>query len=142
MSRYINLVGTKYLKHGRNPETGLDCLGVVLEVFKMNSFTIVQTGKARSSRRELSDPMFELAPDATADPEQELRSGRFSTSFQEVDNPAPLDLVVLPEEHIGIMIDTETVLHTDIHAGCRASKLSTLRRMNWTKGFYRHVSLV
>ena len=140
---YLDLIGIKYVKFGRDKKIGLDCAGLVVEVYRRNNFVIRCNEVCDVSKREVSDPLYEQAPVGIETPRESLERGRFSTSFVKVhdDKCAPLDIVVLPNMHIGVLIDFHTVLHTSINAGSQITKLNVLQRAGMVKGIYRHVAL-
>lgn len=111
------LVGMKFIKGGRNPAYGLDCWGLVMEVYR-------QYGVG------LPDLRMNTLPNAR---------------WREVESPIPADapLVVLisihPKyiDHAGVYIGKEGILHTTAATGAVLSRISTME--NRIRGYYRYV---
>lgn len=112
--RIVDLLGVSYLDGGRDAAEGLDCLGLLLLLYR------------RLYDRELPDPM-------TLDASR-VRSSPLSREFREVEGPPePGDAVELPNSHVGFVLPGDAVIHCRREAGVIVTPIHRLR----IKGVYR-----
>ena len=125
-----DLVGRKFVEGGRSLDTGLDCWGLVMEVYKRYGVRIPDF---------VIDTFAFRAVDALVGEEIETRR------WEEVYTPADKDvpLVVLMRmhpvliTHAGVFIGHNKVIHTMKGTGVILSKASALQSR--IAGYYRYV---
>ena len=123
---YADLLRVAFADRGRDPKTGLDCFGLVLEVLR------------RLGRPAPDDvPYSSLAPgDATA-------RGRATGAWEEIVDPEPGEVVLgqlvdpVHPDHVGILVSADEVLHITEAAGAVIEPLSRWRDREWLRGFFR-----
>ena len=108
-----DLVGVKYIKGGRNPLYGLDCWGLVMEVYKRYGIVL---------------PDMQLTLD---------------TCWKQVMVPISVPLVVLISlhpiylNHAGVFVGRGRILHTTEKTNAVIVHISSLG--NRIKGYYKYV---
>lgn len=126
------IIEIPYELNGRDPEKGLDCLGLVLHLYrdflKVDLFDDTQ----------VVPPGWENDPQYSTYMEDLLKEhGRF------IKEPRPFDIVLMaPKEHffanhMGIYLEDGTVLNTHEWSGVHRVSLATLIDRHKVKGFVR-----
>lgn len=129
-SEIINkYVGIPYVHLGRNPKTGLDCLGLILSVLQDlgNSVQVYDYEN--------------YTEDWSKSSEHDLFVERMPDLMEKVNTPRPFDLVLFKNfrglsSHSGIVLSKGRFLHT-CKAGTVQGKLSDRKWANSLSGFYR-----
>ncbi len=126
---YNELIGIPFKHMGRTRE-GLDCWGLVLEVFRMNGKTLI-------------DPV----PDYTEDWDKTREQNHFLENYHKhweqingIDNVQLLDVALIGEEptfptHIGVVIEENKVIHCGKRYGVIITRFEKMKRC--FTGFYR-----
>lgn len=110
-----DLVGVPFRRGGFDPATGLDCLGLVLEVFRRAGVPVhVDFDYSRGWRARVLTAFEEHVGQFEAVPARLARSG---------------DLVVMDDEpgeplHVGVMISRTDVIHSTKTAGVAVQRLA------------------
>ena len=122
MIYYEDLLCAPYKPHGRNPQEGFDCLGLLI-------FCAARAGK------KLNDPIYGKVKFDYSNVEKYILEGY---NVREVDGPAPDLLVSFNYNtylHCGYLVDKKTVLHANPHIGVQLTPLSIMN----PAGFYEVV---
>jgi len=130
MAKLDNLIGKQFVDGGRNVDTGLDCWGLVMEVFK-----------------RYKAPVPDFTVDAFACQAINALAGEAveSRKWEEVYRPADKDapLVVLMRmhptliTHAGVYIGGNRIIHTTKGTGVILSRVDALKSR--IAGYYRYV---
>ena len=131
MVRVDDLVGVPFVNGGRNPNTGLDCWGLVMVVFKRHGIEL---------------PDFKVDAFAYMAIDTLIREATVSRSWEEVFQPCDGDapLVVLMSihpvlvTHAGVYIGHNKIIHTMENANTVISKTGLLGKH--IVGYYRRCS--
>jgi len=123
------LVGTLFLHKGRDIKTGLDCFGLVLEVYRRNGIILADPMPDYDENwetRQNGNPILE---------NYHLKWRRLKTC----EKPDLLDIVLFGNKpsfptHIGIVVDDDTVLHCGKGYGVVLNRLSRLGKV--IHGYY------
>lgn len=119
-----------YVYGGRLPETGLDCWGLVRQVY---------ADRYNVELPAYPNEWFSLIHDVATCPE--------SAGWREVTEPQEGDAVALGKlklHHVGVFLRSPlpSVLHTTEKTGVCVQQVSRLRLLGWANiKFYRHASL-
>lgn len=125
-----DLVGRKFVNKGRDINKGVDCWGLVIEVFKRYGMDIPDFDVNAFSYEDIQDLV-----------NKELKT----RGWIEVENPDERDipLVVLMRmhpslvTHAGVLIGRNRVMHTTKATGVVISKAHLLKRI--IAGYYKYV---
>lgn len=126
-----DMIGIPYLLNGRDPEVGLDCMGVILHFY----------------RNYLKTTLFddtEIVPDGWEDnPDYaEYMEKLLHVHGQLIKYPEPFDIVLMSPKghffanHVGIYLEDGTVLNTG-PSGVFRRALSAFQDAGKVKGFVR-----
>lgn len=125
MHNLSSLIGTKYLKNGRNPKEGLDCLGLCIEAYKRMG--------------------VEGFPDLNAPDDREMIHSLMMSErdlFEEVKVPEEGNIVAISIRppyvtHMGVMINKQSFIHIIAQHGCIVSRLNDAFWGKRIKGVYK-----
>lgn len=125
MLNYSSLVGIPYLKGGRDPKEGLDCLGLCIEAYKRRGILDFPDASAPENREEIHKLMME---------------GK--EQFEEIQKPEEGCIVAFSIRppyvtHIGVVIGKNEFLHINDKKRSMVTKLNDLFWGKRIKGFYR-----
>jgi cell wall-associated NlpC family hydrolase len=119
-------IGCKYLPHGREPETGLDCYGLVICIYRDMGIT-------------LPDPVYadtEIQTNKRVG--ESLKSAIPNVRLTEPEPGCIIEFSVFGEpSHIGIYIGGNDFIHSSRTTGVVVDKL--FRWQKRVKGYYRVV---
>lgn len=115
-----DLLGVRFTNHGRSIEEGFDCYGLAIEVSKRLG-------------HELKDLWYEKACSETFSDNAE--NGISINSIEETDELKLGNLILFSNEngnmvHIGVMLDDEYFIHSDI-GGVKVVRLEDYYRKKW-----------
>lgn len=115
-----DLIGCKFTSHGRSIEEGFDCYGLAIEV-------------SRRLGHELKDLWYEKASPETFN--ENAEKGFEINRLEETDIYELGNLIVFSDGlgnmvHIGVMLDGERFIHSDI-GGVKVINLENYYRKNW-----------
>lgn len=127
--KYEDLVGVPFKHKGRNVKEGLDCLGLVLEIYKRNG-------------KHIQDPIPDYPCDWDTVKQQNYILENYHTNWLKIEdnNIKELDLVLFGRDkkfptHIAIIIGYNTIIHSQRKHGVIISRLAKLKES--IHGFYR-----
>ena len=126
MDNLRELIGIKFVNGGRNIRTGLDCWGLVMEIFRRKGITVPDF---------IIDAFDYKTINNLAEKKQKV--------WMRVDNPVSTDapLVVIMRihpiliTHAGVFIGGGKVIHTTAGTGVIISRIAALK--NRIVGYYR-----
>jgi len=129
MDKVRDLVGRPFVARGRHPVTGMDCWGLVREVYR---------------RYGMEVPDFSIAPNAFHAVDMTMRKEAGRTNWVRVEEPKETDapLVVLMRlhpglvTHAGVWIGHGRIIHALEGAGVVVSRVGMLKSR--IVGYYRY----
>jgi len=117
-------VGCKYAPHGRNPETGLDCYGLAICIYRDMGITLpdyVYINTEKETNKRVMESLESTIPNEKLD---------------EPESGCIIEFNVLGEpSHIGIYIGNGDFIHASRKTGVVVEKLFSWKKR--VKGFYR-----
>lgn len=124
-----DLVGIPFAPKGRDPKIGLDCWGLVIEVYRRQRIALP---------KHLIDPAEHAAVAAAIDGAS--RSGQ----WERVQQPEPFAVVVIRQhqsfvQHLGVCLGGGKFIHSRIHLGVGIDRLEDPLYKHQIKGYYRYV---
>ena len=129
-SKWAGLVGVPFVNGGRNAITGLDCWGLVLEVFERYGAPVPDFA-VDSFAYHIIDA---LAGEA-------VESRKWEEVYRPLDEDAPLVVLMRMHPilitHAGVLIQRDKIIHTTAGTGVIMSKASALKSR--IAGYYRYV---
>ena len=119
---YRDLLGVKFKPHGRTVKEGLDCIGVLLEVFKRDGIKLI-------------DPWYDSL-DVLSD-EDFWR--KFNNQFKKIERPVEKCVVEIfshysKKGHVAVYIGNGMIIHTTVRTGVCIEPLS--RYEHKIEGYY------
>ena len=133
MLDYTDLIGTKFVNRGRNVKEGLDCYGLVMEVYKRYDITIPEYNADFNDSRKISGIIKQEAQkscwqraDATDLPVPCIVAIRFGV---------PKGIV----NHTGVYIGNGKFIHTRENIGVCVDRINSLAWSRCIEGFYKYV---
>ena len=117
-----DLIGVRFVNHGRSSLTGFDCYGLAIEVSKRLGHT-------------LDDLWYEKSNPDTFSSNSDSVITRMSDRVEETTEQKEGNLIVFFDErgrmiHIGVILEEGVFIHADI-GGVRIVTLSNYYRKNW-----------
>lgn len=124
-----DLIGIPFLPKGRDPKTGLDCWGLVVEVFRRSRIALPE---------HLIDPSEHAAIAAA------ISKASSSGQWEKIEQPEPFAVVVIRqhpewEQHLGVCLGSGKFIHSRIHLGVGIDRLEDPVYKHQIKGYYRYV---
>ncbi len=130
MVKVSRLVGGRFVDGGRNVLTGLDCWGLVMEVYKMCGTKVP----------DFAVGAFDFAV-INALMDEAVGSGDWEEVVKPVDNDAPLVVLMRMHPglitHAGVYIGGNRIIHTMKMTGIILSRMDSLQSR--ITGYYRYV---
>lgn len=130
--QYEDLIGVPFANHGRDPRTGLDCYGVVMEIYKRCGIRLPEYDADWNDCRKIS----QFISGATASPVwQEIRP-------EDIDNNVPCVLAIrfgVPKgviNHTAVYVGNGKFLHARDRTGVCVERISSPAWRRIIEGFY------
>ena len=117
-----DLIGTKFVNHGRDKRLGFDCYGYAIEI--SNRFG-----------HKLEDVWYEASTDDEFSKDYPIVLKKMEKKLSETDELEEGNLILFSDEngnmvHIGVLLDDERFTHCD-GGGVKVSFLSSYYRKRW-----------
>jgi cell wall-associated NlpC family hydrolase len=124
VNRYL---GKPYKHHGRD-DSGYDCFGIIIAIYRDLGYTIEDIYGDYESSRDWK--------------ESSLLIENYHKKFDKVDRPQLYDMVLLKNKrdlavHIGVVIQNDCFIHCKSGTGVIMSRLYSNEYKNKIEGFYR-----
>ena len=132
MVNYSDLIGVPFVSHGRNAKTGLDCYGVVKEVYKREGIDLPEYDAEWNDTEKINSYINE---NTSSDMWEEIPRN-------EIDKNVPCVLAIRlgtgVVNHTGVYIGNGKFIHTREHAGgvC-VDRINSPAWKNVIEGFYK-----
>lgn len=128
-----DLIGVPFLDSGRDPNRGLDCWGLVMEVYRRVGVELPDYGKSVPSAY------------ASGSSDVAARNAEATGRWLKVDTPSACDLVAMRTDrrvptainHFGVCIGRGRFLHTIKPRNAHIARLDAIEWANRVVGFYR-----
>lgn len=133
MLDYTDLIGTKFVNRGRNVKEGLDCYGLVMEVYKRYGITIPEYNADFNDSRKISGII-----------KQEAKKSCWQRA-DATDLPVPCIVAIrfgVPKgivNHTGVYIGNGKFIHTRENIGVCVDRINSLAWSRCIEGFYKYV---
>ena len=133
MLDYTDLIGTKFVNRGRNVKEGLDCYGLVMEVYKRYDITIPEYNADFNDSRKISGII-----------KQEAKKSCWQRA-DATDLPVPCIVAIrfgVPKgivNHTGVYIGNGKFIHTRENIGVCVDRINSLAWSRCIEGFYKYV---
>lgn len=122
MLKIDDLLGVRFVNHGRSIEQGFDCYGLAIEVSKRLGHTLTDIWYEKSCSEtfcENADSVIKNMSSMT-EPTDKLEEGNLIVFFNEHGRMV----------HIGVILDEEHFIHADI-GGVKVMVLEEYYRKHW-----------
>lgn len=121
-----DLLGARFLSHGRNAAEGFDCYGLVIEVAKRFGHSMPDVKYKRGGMKTLAS----LYDYWCTDWNQEGCSEKVEETTERKESYIVMFFENKMAVHIGILLDEERFIHADID-GVKISNLDEYYRKDW-----------
>ena len=134
MPSYNDLIGTKFKNRGRNVTEGLDCYGLVMEVYKRFGVDIPEYNADYDDNEKISSII-----------KNEAASSNWRRVEANEELPVPCVVAIrfgVPKgivNHTGVYIGAGKFIHTRENIGVCVDRINSLAWSKCIEGFYRYV---
>jgi cell wall-associated NlpC family hydrolase len=133
MPPLADLIGVPFEDCGRDPARGMDCWGLVMEVYRRTGVEVPDYGKSVPSAY------------ASADADGQYRAADTTGKWRKVDTPEPGDLVAMHTDmrmpgvvnHFGVCLGGGKFIHTCRNRKCEVARLGAIEWAHRVRGYYR-----
>lgn len=128
-----DLIGVPFVDLGRDAAHGLDCWGLVMEVYRRMGVEVPDYGKTVPSAY------------ASDESDSQYRKADATGQWRKVEAPEVGDLVAMSTDgrmpravnHFGVCVGDGKFIHTCLNHNCEVSRLSAIEWRQRIRGYYR-----